>query len=662
MTPRPLSRRASILLGGVAALAAPSAALAQLRVVDYNLAQSRAGVSTVLEQLGRERVAGIAKAPDVFTFQEQTTSGIAGVVATLNAIYGANSYVAAPFVGQSTGSGLPVMVYRPDSVSLIGTKAVGVVSTSANARQTARYQIRPVGYGPDADVYLYNSHYKASTGGSNAARRLAEATSNRADADALGPGRNVIYAGDFNFYSGNESGYQKLVSPGNARAVDPVSAPLNWSGSANRIYHTQSPATGTQYPGQVTGGMNDRFDFQLSTAGVQDGEGVALIPGTYRVFGNNGTHALGGAINVGNGWSPAGLTASPQAVLNDLARASDHVPLVADYQVPAVLSAGGGGAGGRVIVGANVAVPVAVRNAAGVVASNGADELDWQAVGTGGVVGSASGVAAALAAPTNVAGLRLDTSAPGRVGGAVSVTTTSEAAANPSVTLAASADVLAHARPSLAAGSVDSARTVDLGVVALGSRPRRESFALYNLPAASAAFTAALDLDRVTAAGDAGFFASDLAAFAGLAAGDARAFTASVNTASLGAFAADLALDLSDEDLPGASSLGRIVVSLAGRVAIGGDATLDGAVDAADLAVLGRTFGAAGAGVGFEQGDFDRNGRVDALDVRTLALNWTSPDRAALAAFLSGGLPVPEPAGAAVLIGAAGLLARRRRA
>src|SRR5687768_3115755 len=51
-------------------------AVAQLRVVDYNTAgAARPSLSTVLAAMGVENVNGIAKAPDIFTLQEQETSG-----------------------------------------------------------------------------------------------------------------------------------------------------------------------------------------------------------------------------------------------------------------------------------------------------------------------------------------------------------------------------------------------------------------------------------------------------------------------------------------------------------------------------------------------------------------------------------------------------------
>ncbi len=71
-----------------------------------------------------------------------------------------------------------------------------------------------------------------------------------------------------------------------------------------------------------------------------DGTGIDYIANSYRVFGNNGTHALNSTVDSGTGATSAVLTA--------LENASDHLPIVADFTVPEpsallllVLTAGG---------------------------------------------------------------------------------------------------------------------------------------------------------------------------------------------------------------------------------------------------------------------------------------------------------------------------------
>src|SRR4029079_3979821 len=87
--------------------------------------------------------------------------------------------------------------------------------------------------------------------------------------------------------------------------------------SAYKSIHTQDPGAS----------MDDRFDFQLVSGEMMDGEGMSIIPGSYHPFGNNGTHTFNGQITTGTGASATVL-----AALRD---SSDHLPVVADYQIPA---------------------------------------------------------------------------------------------------------------------------------------------------------------------------------------------------------------------------------------------------------------------------------------------------------------------------------------
>src|SRR5262249_50801882 len=141
------------------------------------------------------------------------------------------------------------------------------------------------------DFYLYNSHYKASDTTADEQRREVEANAIRADANALGQGANIIYAGDFNIYRSSEAFYSTiLLGAGNGQAFDPINTPGNWTANSGfAAVHTQSPATVAAFPGQTLGGMDDRFDFQLVSGELTDGAGLEYVSGSYHPFGNNGT-------------------------------------------------------------------------------------------------------------------------------------------------------------------------------------------------------------------------------------------------------------------------------------------------------------------------------------------------------------------------------------
>ncbi|MEM8946825.1 MAG: hypothetical protein AAGD11_16745 [Planctomycetota bacterium] len=440
-----------LVIGAVCCLADARHVHGQLRVVSYNTATAntglnlftaRSGVDTVLEAIGAETVGGIAKPIDVLLLQEQfnMATSAQSFVDILNDIYDPvdRTMYARSLLNGGTSSpdgsgGRPGLVYNTETVNLIGERRLGTVGGSAQARQTLRYQLRPTGYDSSADFYVYNNHYKAGTSSSDQSRRLLEAQAVRNDADNLGQGTHVIYAGDFNIQSSSEAMYGELLSAGNGQAFDPINTPGTWHNSSSlRITHTQAPSSSG--PGDlVGGGVDDRFDFQLVTDEFQDDEGLSYISGTYRAFGNNGSHSCcGSSITAGNGASPA--------VLSALTTASDHLPVVADYQLPAVLSAQLDTIPATVPMGVNFSVDVLVENVANVVSSLGADELDFNVSVSGDLFGGGSGTDFALGGATAFP-IMLDTSVNGLRSGTVTVTTASQGAANTLVTIPVSFSV-----------------------------------------------------------------------------------------------------------------------------------------------------------------------------------------------------------------------------
>ncbi len=431
----------------VLGIGANNVALAQLRIVTYNTATAapnngvvtaRTGIETVLAAIGAESVGGISKPIDVLLLQEQFSMATSAqsFVDVLNDIYDpvnrtmyarstVNGFASADFLSPPlTGAGgRPGLVYNTQTVDFIDEFAFGTANGSNQARQTLRYQLRPVGYDPSADFYVYNDHYKAGSSSSDKDRRLIEAQSVRNNADALGQGAHIIYAGDFNIRSSSESMYSELLSAGNGEAFDPINTSGTWHNSSSlRITHTQSPATSSQFTGQATGGVDDRFDFQLNSGEFLDGEGLSYISGSYHAFGNNGSH------NCCNSPITAGTGAAPN-VLTALTTASDHLPVVADYQVPAILSAQLASIPSTVPQGAVFNVDVFVENLANVVSSLGADELDYTISVSGDLFGSASGTDFALGG-FNSHPITLDTSVAGLHSGVVTVSSASQGAAN----------------------------------------------------------------------------------------------------------------------------------------------------------------------------------------------------------------------------------------
>lgn len=299
--------------------------LAVMRIVDWNTlngpndAAGDANFQTIFQAIGNETVAGNTQRIDILALQETDPPGPGGgsidrVQSILNGLYPTANYelvvTAVDGGGDSTG-----FVFDTTSVSLLESTPVGAGTLTHNV---VRGKFRPADTFGESDFYVYSIHLKSGTIGSDATLRGSEAALLRADADSLNEGANVLFVGDFNMKGSSETAYVNLTAAGPAQLLDVGNTPGSWfNNPAFKLVHSQDP--------QST--MDDRFDIQFATSEVFDGLGFEYIASSYHVFGNNGTHTFDGPITTGTGASVA--------VLNALFAASDHLPVVADYQVVA---------------------------------------------------------------------------------------------------------------------------------------------------------------------------------------------------------------------------------------------------------------------------------------------------------------------------------------
>ena len=326
----------------------------------------------VLEGIGEELLNGNAQPLDILALEETTTNPITVVpiVSGLNSFYGVagmysnSTYQATQFGGSANngnGNGPNAMVYNAKTLQLLASVPVdppggigNLGSASGEYREVMRYEFAPAGMTPTAtnEFYVYVSHYKASTGSQNEGYRLGEARIIRNDeASHLPADARVLYVGDYNVTRSGEAGYQTILSntaPNGIHqgqgidALNPSAATnINWGTSTtdtNILVMESESATDLRY----------RDDLQVMTTNVYSGApgGMALVPGTYHVFGNNGTTPYFGSVNSGantalfnrlvtNG--PVFISAA-QLYL-DLTTASDHLPVVADYTIPITVPA-----------------------------------------------------------------------------------------------------------------------------------------------------------------------------------------------------------------------------------------------------------------------------------------------------------------------------------
>jgi hypothetical protein len=314
------------------------------------------------------------------------------------------------------------------------------------SRHADRWALNVLGY-ENKTIYVYSMHLKASTGSENQEIRRSGAENVRDDIMTLPIDSHVIVAGDMNFYSASEPAYIWFTDVGDGQLIDPLGTGISWSGVSNALKHTQSPLA-SQNGGLIGGGLDDRFDFQFLSPSLLDGGGFELIEGTHRALGNDGDH-YNLAITDGNNNYFPGDVPRGNTLADALIIASDHLPLIADYQVPAVLAWNWNPAASRVLVGADVSVEFEIRNDAPVVHALGADVLHVDVVASGDITGSTSVSVAALAPPEVVA-FPIDTLVIGNWNTTVSLTSTSQETQTTPEVVKLGGDVIEHANASFA--------------------------------------------------------------------------------------------------------------------------------------------------------------------------------------------------------------------
>ena len=346
-------------------------AFSQIRVVSYNIAQfngDSAEMTEVLLAASDDDSHGFAAPVSIFLFQEVDEAELS----ILQKVVGSN-YTMATFTDQNDSSwgGAQAMFYLSTQF-LEHSQSHNDIFTNAG-RHADRWGLDLLGY-DNLRIYVYSMHLKAGTSSAEKEIRRDGAERVRDDIKTLPAGSRIIMVGDMNFYSPSEPGYIWFTDAGDGQLHDPLGTGSSWGGESNALKHTQSPLL-NQQGGLIGGGLDDRFDFQFLSPTLLDGDGVSLIDGTYRSLGNDGQH-YNMSINTGNNSYFPGDTARGNTLADQLYLASDHLPLIADYQVPALLVWSMDPAADRIIVGASTSVDISIANEAIAVVPQGADQLD----------------------------------------------------------------------------------------------------------------------------------------------------------------------------------------------------------------------------------------------------------------------------------------------
>lgn len=135
---------------------------------------------------------------------------------------------------------------------------------------------------------------------------------------------NVLVMGDFNLYTSSEAAFQKFITTTATgfRFFDPANAMGNWQGNSDYAnYHSQSTHTSSDcYSG---GGMDDRFDFILTSLPILQSGELSYVDGSYWAFGQDGKR-----FNqpLTSDYNPN--TSLPADIISALYSMSDHLPVV----------------------------------------------------------------------------------------------------------------------------------------------------------------------------------------------------------------------------------------------------------------------------------------------------------------------------------------------
>ena len=282
-----------------------------------NLGQTEpeAAFTTVFQAMGAERVDGIARAIDILAVQETDPESFDLLTALMNQAYGVESY-GRVVSSSDRGHDRTGFIYNNATVNLVGDPVDlpgDPVKNMIPTHSTPRAEFRPVGFGEEFNLVMYSVQLKSGDGAVEMNMREDEVNLIRDNADALGEGVNVIYAGDFNMRGSSEAAWANMTAAGPGQGSDLANAPGDWRDNpAFLSLHTQDPREGKA--------MDDRFDLAFASGELLDGLGLDYMDDSFHVFGNNGTHELNMPIATGSGASLEVLTA--------LTLASDHLPIV----------------------------------------------------------------------------------------------------------------------------------------------------------------------------------------------------------------------------------------------------------------------------------------------------------------------------------------------
>ena len=248
---------------------------------------------------------------------------------------------------QSPATGLQQMVYFNKSKLILENSNIITTGIRDINHYTFKLNTENSNTSP-IYIEVFVTHLKASSGETNRIKRLNSITNFTSELNNLSTNSYVIFAGDFNFYTSNEEGYQKILDTNNnIKIIDPINRPCPtfpndgtdyfdptnynssyfWNNSSFKDIHTQATRT-TALSDGAGGGMDDRFDFIMMSENFNTSSNLYYVNGSYKAVGNNGNCYNSYVSNT----SCSGDFS--QNLRNALYTFSDHLPVIMEIETP----------------------------------------------------------------------------------------------------------------------------------------------------------------------------------------------------------------------------------------------------------------------------------------------------------------------------------------
>lgn len=233
-------------------------------------------------------------------------------------------YKAAQFIDASKGDLHQMLYYNSDKLTLYSQTVI-----PSNTRDFNEYILylntASLASGDTTFLDVYVCHLKAGSDTTNQRLRSENVQYLMDYLKAGSPGRNRIIMGDFNVYTDQEEAYQKLTKGSIYPFYDPLDQEGNWhNNSGYKNIFTQSTRSAQLYGEGAGGGMDDRFDFILTSYNVLDtSNSIHYKENSYAALGNSGD-----CFNK----SITDCTGDAE-LLSALYYMSDHLPVVMDLEL-----------------------------------------------------------------------------------------------------------------------------------------------------------------------------------------------------------------------------------------------------------------------------------------------------------------------------------------